>query len=153
MIDGISSSFHATLVNFESSLFSDARRQRDSSEQKGMTDRVNTDATGLRLSAEAQRLVEALKRDGLQQNTSDRSSTENTPAVFSGLLIGKNYPTYTATGGLNSGRTGLTGDFWGHLGDNNTISPLSPEKALAAYRRMSGETGLAPWGTGISVRV
>lgn len=153
MIDGISSSFHATLVNLESSLFSDARRQRNPSEQKGMAVRVNTDATGLRLSAETQRVVEALKRDGLQQNTPDSSSAPNASAVFSGLLVGKNYPTYTATGGLNSGRAGLTGDSWGYAGANEAASPISPEKALAAYRRMSGETGLAPWGTGISVRI
>lgn len=154
MIDAISSSFYSTLVGLDSSFLSDSQRQRDTSDQRAPV-RVNTDATGLRVSAELRQAIAAAR--GLPSTGAERASGENAPAVFSGLLAGGSYPVYTARGDLAGGHlagAGVYGQeigFGGVFGDAS--SAISPEKALAAYRRAGGETGLAPWGTGISLQV
>lgn len=155
MIDAISSSFYSTLVGLDSSFLSDSRRQRDTSDQGGAPVRVNTDATGLRVSAEVRQAIAAVK--GLAPAGAERASDETVPAVFSGLLAGKSYPTYTARGNF-AGGLGAAGAFGQNMGGLAGVfgepgSAISPEKALAVYRRVGGETGLAPWGTGISLRV
>ncbi len=88
----------------------------------------------------------------------DRTSGSDAPAVFGGLMVGKNYPTYTARGDLSGGHAAPMGDFGlGMPGlaatSAENASGISTERALAVYRRVNGETALAPWGTGISLRV
>jgi len=61
VIDGISSSFHSTLVDLDNSFFSSSQRQRDTSDQRRAVARVNTDATGLRVSSEVQKAIAAAK--------------------------------------------------------------------------------------------
>ena len=155
VIDGISSSFHSTLVDLDNSFFSSSQRQRDTSDQRRAVARVNTDATGLRVSSEVQKAIAAAK--GAPART-DRTSGSDAPAVFGGLMVGKNYPTYTARGDLSGGHAAPMGDFGlGMPGlaatSAENASGISTERALAVYRRVNGETALAPWGTGISLRV
>ena len=151
VIDGISSSFHSTLVDLDNSFFSSSQRQRDTSDQRRAVARVNTDATGLRVSSEVQKAIAAAK------GAIERAGID-APAVFGGLMVGKNYPTSTARGDLSGGHAAPMGDFGlGMPGlaatSAENASGISTERALAVYRRVNGETALAPWGTGISLRV
>lgn len=144
------------LIGLDSSFLSDSQRQRDTSDQRRSPVRVNTDSTGLRVSSEVRQAIAAAK--GLAPAGAESASADTAPAVFSGLLAGKSYPTYTARGDLAGGGLGAAGAFGQDMGGlagifGETASSVSPEKALAVYRRVGGETGLAPWGTGISLRV
>lgn len=156
VIDGISSSFYSTLIDLDNSFFSSSQRQRDTSDQRRAVARVNTDATGLRVSSEVQKAI-AAARGSLAPASADGAEGDAS-AVFSGLMVGRSYPTYTARGDLAGGHAAPMGDFGlGMSGlaaaSADSASGISPERALAVYRRVNGETSLAPWGTGISLRV
>lgn len=181
MISGIGSYSISHVAGLDGSTRSDTRKHGGDSGRRGAA-AANTDATGLKLSPEAQKAV-----NELQQRDQEVRSHEQAHKSVGGSLAGS--ASYTTTKGPDNRHYAVGGevsiDTAPVHGDpeataekarqirSAAMAPASPsaqdmhvasqaaqmeskarmEKASAAYKRMSGETGLAPWGTGISFSV
>lgn len=160
MIDAIGASLFTSFLTNSVSNISRTRQVESASRSSDAENAKNTDSTGLRLSDETRQALVALQQNAsqdvvnakntLEGNVKNTLQGENAPAVFSKLLVGNAYPIYTARGDLASSGTGMNDFTRSGLFAEKAVST---EKALAAYRRAGGETGVAPWGTGFSLEV
>lgn len=162
MINGIGAFPSVILPGLAQSANSDG--QRNNSGNRGSSSAPvlsNTDATGLKISAEQRRAIQELQQNDRNGNGQSGQMQEAPRSPVTRGLHGyarasaetesDTVSRYQSRGmAFASARSFSQGT---SFGASQSPSQIDMERAAAAYKRMGGETGLAPFGTGISLRV
>lgn len=166
MIDGIGAFSSVFLQGLAQSANADGQRNNRDSGNRGSSSAPvlnNTDATGLKISAEQRRAIQERQRNDRNGNGQSGQMPEAPRSPVTRGLHG--YARAAASAETESSAVsrqqarGMAFDSSRSFSQGrsfvsqSSLPHIDMERAAAAYKRMGGETGLAPFGTGISLRV
>lgn len=182
MINPIGSYSLTGISGLDGSSGSDSRKHGEGSGRKRTPARANTDATGLKLSQEEQKAVNELKQRDQEVRTHEQAHKAVGGHLAGSANYtttkGPDNQHYAVGGNVSIDSSPVSGDPEATIEKarqvrSAALAPANPsaqdmqvasnaaqmetqakmEKASAAYKRMNGERGLAPMGTGISITV